>query len=237
MDSPSNYHAMEARPNKEQAILDAFAAGFADRCLRAAHDRGFVYYTLGGIRFSDLICLYNICGSQVLAARSFENQGRVYPHAKAAADQLKATYLPGFDLEVLPGDIYDCDLRLVPREGRAVVVFLDLTEMLLPGDEVYFREWILGGSLLPGDIVYLTSCVHPWLTSRKRFQKVMGPILQRQGVETSGEGAVNYVPALIKDFVSRWRYRAYTTVTIDHFFERTYQDSKFSMALNGFVLR
>lgn len=237
MTNTSNYHAVDARPNKEQAILDAFTAGFTDGCLRVAHDRGFIYYTLGGIRFTDLISLYNICGTQLRAARSFENLDTVYPAAKAAAEDLKTNHLPGLDLELLPRDIYDSDLRLVPRGGQAVVVFLDLTEMLLPADEQYFREWILGGSLVPGDIIYVTSCVHPWLTTRKSFQKVIGPVLQRQGVDTSGEAVVNYVPALIKDFISRWRYRSYTNLTFHHFFERTYQDSKFSMALNGFALQ
>lgn len=237
MDSLSPYHAREERPNKELAILDGFTAGFADGCLRTAHDRGFVYYTLGGIRFTDLISLYNISGQQMLAARSFENLEKVVPEAQAAADQLKANYLAGFNLEVVPGDIYDCGFRLVAREGRAVVVFLDLTEMLLPDDEGYFREWVLGGSLVPGDVIYITSCVHPWLTTRKGFQRTIGPILQRQGVEPGAEAVVNYVPALIKDFAARWHYRALTKTTFDHFYGRVYKDSKFSMAINGFALR
>jgi hypothetical protein len=237
MDRGSGYHAVEERPNKEQAMVDAFAAGFAEGCLRAAYDRGIVYYTLGAIRFTDLISLYNICGRRITAARSFELCERVYPEAKAAAEQLKQTQLVGFDLDVLYGDIYDCDLRLIPRDNHALVLFLDLTEVLHPRDEQFFREWVGGRSLVPGDVVYITSCIHPWVTAREKFRRLVGPILERSGVSTDQGGPLNYVPALINHFASRWGHNNYSATTFHHFFERVYRNTRFHMALNGFVLR
>jgi hypothetical protein len=236
-----DFHDTERRPNKlkgiSRAILAAIEDGNAALC-----DRGLIYYTLGGVRFRDLKLFYNVFGDRIEAAYSYEEDPKVLPRARKAAKKLCASCQIGkVRLEVVPGDIFVSDLRVTPRKGRTVVLFLDTYEFLTMDHQAPFERWVIAHSLQPGDVVYVTTSLPPWEFLRTQFQTEVAPILRTYGsteaqLEDKDYLKGHYIPILLQYFSEKWQHRRLSSRGFRHFFGLIYRDTRIPMALNGFVV-
>ena len=236
-----DFHDTKRRPNKVRGISCAIVAGI-DHGKTSLCDRAIIYYTLGGVRFRDLKLFYNIFGDRIEAAYSYEDDPKVFPKAKNAAKKLRASGQIGkMPLEILPGDIFDSDLRVAPRNGRTVVLFLDTYEFLTLDRQAPFERWILAHSLQSGDLVFVTTSLPPWEFLRTEFQREVAPILRTYGatavqLESKDYLKENYIPVLLQYFSEKWRYRRLSNRAFRHFYGLVYRDTKIPMALNGFIV-
>jgi hypothetical protein len=190
----------------------------------------------------DVKLFYNVFGDRIEAACSYEEDPKVFPRAKAAAKKLCASGQIGkVPLQVLPGDIFDSDLRVVPRDGRTVVLFLDTYEVLTLDHQAPFERWVLAHSLRPGDLVYVTTSLPPWSFLRTQFQTEVAPILRTYGasdaqLQDKEYLKQHYVPVLLQYFCETWQYRRLSSHGFRHFFGLIYRDTKIPMAMNGFIV-
>jgi hypothetical protein len=166
----------------------------------------------------------------------------VLPRARKAAKKLCASGQIGkVPLEVLPGDIFDSDLRVVPRDGRTVILFLDTYEFLTLDHQAPFERWVLAHSLRPGDLVYVTTSLPPWEFLRTQFQMEVAPILRTYGasdaqLQDKEYLKEQYIPVLLQYFCEKWQHRRLSSRGFRHFYGLTYRDTKIPMALNGFIV-
>jgi hypothetical protein len=144
-------------------------------------------------------------------------------------------------LQVLPGDIFDSDLRVAPRSGRTVILFLDSYEFLTLDHQAPFERWILSHSLQPGDLVYVTTSLPPWEFMRNQFQTEVAPILRTYGATTAQLEdkeylKEHYIPVLLQYFSEKWQHRRLSRWAFRHFYGLIYRDTRIPMALNAFVV-
>jgi hypothetical protein len=236
-----DFHDTEHRPNKLKGISCAIVAGI-DHSDGSLCDRGIVYYTLGGLRFRDIKLFYNVFGNRIEAAYSFEDDPKVLPKARKAAKQLRASGQIGkIPLEVLSGDIFDSDLKVVSREGRTVVLFLDTYEFLTLDHQGPFERWIIAHSLQAGDLVFVTTSLPPWEFLRTEFQAGVGPVLRNYGVtqqqmEDKEYLKEHYIRLLLRYFSEKWQHYRLSSRGFRHFYGQIYRDTRIPMALNGFII-
>jgi hypothetical protein len=233
------FHDVTCRPNKVKAISSAIVAGFDAGHATALLDRGFLYYTLGGIQFSDVHLFHNIFQDRMIAAISYEDKPEVRRKAERAAKKLRGQL--ALDLRVYPGDIFESDLSVVPRAGLGLVLFLDTYEFLTTAHHGYFERWILSQQLVPGDLVYVTTSLPPWQFLRGDFQQNVGAILKSYGateqqLADSEYLKKHYIPILLTSFVETWRYHGLSHRGFAHFYCDVYRDTKIPMAINGFAV-
>jgi hypothetical protein len=236
------FHDVTRRPNKLKAISSAIVAAFDAGYASSLCQQGIVYYTLGGVLFNDLQLFYNVFHGLMTAAISYEDKPDVLPNAERAARKLRTSGRIGdLDLRVLPGDIFDSDLSVVPRTGLGLVLFLDTYDFLTVRHQVYFERWILSQHLVPGDLVYVTTSLPPWEFLRGSFRELVGDILKNYGIaedDIADRGYLeqHYIPVLLTHFVETWRYRRLSQRGLRHFYCDVYRDTRIPMALNGFVV-
>ncbi len=236
-----DFHDTERRPNKVKGISCAIVAGI-DHSDGSLCDRGIIYYTLGGVRFRDVKLFYNVFGDRIEVAYSYEEDPKILPKAKKAAKKLCGSgQIDAIPLEVLPGNIFDSDLKVAPRNGRTVVLFLDTYEFLTLDHQAPFERWVLSHSLQSGDLVFVTTSLPPWEFLRTEFQREVSPILRTYGataaqLEDKEYLKEHYIPVLLQYFSETWRHRRLSSRAFRHFFGLVYKDTKIPMALNGFIV-
>lgn len=240
MNDMSPFHRTIERPNKVRAIVDAISEGFQAGCFKGPIEKGIVYHTLGGIKFNDVKIFYNVFGDTLKHALSYEYGPNEFQRAEREAKKLQTSgLLGGVTLKVLQENILESDLRHVPRDGMGVVLFLDLTEVFGIDHQAAIKRWIFGHSLVPGDVIYVTSSLPPWELIRNGFRAGIEPILKGYGATATQLAnkqywKVEYIPVLFDHFAERWRCHGHSRRGFRHFYGSLYRDSQIEMAINGF---
>ncbi len=237
----TGYDHAASRPRKLEAISHCIDAGFDKSVLGGLYDKGVAYYTLGGETFNDVRMFYNVFGNRIHFAVSYENLS--YHKCKTAGDALQLSgAINELHLHVLNGDILTASLKYLPRDKLGLVLFLDLTQFLSFGHQEYFQRWAVEKSVVPGDVLLITSSLPPWELVRKTFVERLAPVLRDMGaseqqIESKEFWKESYVRCLLTYFADDWAYRQISGTSFRHFFTRLYRDTKIEMVLNGFVVR
>src|SRR5262249_44230288 len=158
---------------------------------------------------------------------SYEKVPHVLRRAMRAAQRLGSSGALGrLLLDVRAGDLLVSDLRVYPRDGVGLIVFLDLTEFLTLAHQRYFQDWIVSGSLQSGDVLYVTTSLPPWLIIKEEFQSELLPILRDGGatpaqVREKEFWKRNCVPAMMSYFAGQWQHYQLSSLGFKHFFGTT----------------
>jgi hypothetical protein len=236
----TGYDHAASRPRKLEAISHCIDAGFEISALGGLYEKGVVYYTLGGETFNDVRMFYNVFGEKIHAAISYENLN--YQACKAAGNALQDSgAINDLRLHVLNGDILSASLKYQPRDTLGLILFLDLTQFLSFGHQEYFQRWAVDKSVVPGDVLLITSSLPPWELVRQTFVERLAPVLRDMGaserqIESKEYWKESYVRCLIKYFADDWAYQQISGTSFRHFFTRLYRDTRIEMVLNGFVV-